>query len=96
MALAAILADPTGRVPSYGTIAWPGASPRTGSANVAFRKPSRFAGVVLVDDRLRAAFRPDRREAGRRLRLVRRRGDGAAPQSRLLLREMPFTHVCVG
>ncbi len=42
----AIVAEPTTRVPSYRTIAWPGATPRTGSVKVTRSSPSTGSAVT--------------------------------------------------
>lgn len=44
----AIVAEPTTRVPSYRTIAWPGATPRTGSSKATFSPPSSIAALTGV------------------------------------------------
>ncbi len=44
----AIVAEPTTRVPSYSTIAWPGATPRTGSVKRTLSSPSTSSAVTSV------------------------------------------------
>lgn len=44
----AIVAEPTTRVPSYSTIAWPGATPRTGSVKDTSRVPSTSSARTSV------------------------------------------------